>query len=143
MLRLHTDLACPENASCSLSELAVNSRGEMAVGMSYSAPDGYRGGIRILDSKGAEIRFIETGLYVPGRLAYDKNDALWTLGWQRDPVRNGREEETDYALVHKYSPDGTEMGRYLRRSLWPKKASPGINGRGSWTLDAAENRIGQ
>lgn len=83
-----TDVACPGGGTCSTSDAALNSRGEIAVGMGYSGPKGYRGAIRIYDRTGADIRLIETGLYLPGRLAYDKRDSLWTLGWQEGSDAN-------------------------------------------------------
>lgn len=136
------ELACPGTGTCSAGPVAADSRGNVAVGFGYWTQQGKAGGIRILSSKGQETRFIETGLYVPSCLAFDRNDELWALGWQRDAVTR-ESEEYDYTLVRRFSLDGKLKGQYLPRSLWPgRKSDPGAGGRGYWRMYAASDRIG-
>jgi hypothetical protein len=49
----------------------------------------------------------------------------------------------DYFLFHKYSPDGKELGAYIRRSLFAKPGlEPGMGHTGGWVVRAAKDRIG-
>ena len=114
----------------------------MALGIAYPSPTAYVSGIRFVDQGGKEIRFVETGQYVPGQLAFDKNDNLWSIGWERDKWNNGRESEEAYNLVRKYSAEGKLIGEYLPKTLWASKHNPHVEGRGYWKMYAADDRIG-
>ena len=59
-------------------------------------------GIQILNPQGKEVRFLDTSPYVPMMLAFDANDHLWTIGWERDAANNGREQKQDYFLARKF-----------------------------------------
>jgi hypothetical protein len=141
-LAYNFDLPCPSTGMCSAAAVAVDSKGNIAISFGYWTSTGAAAGIRVLNSQGKEARFIDTGLYVPTKLCLDKNDNLWSLGWQRDALTQDVEEKQDYALVRKFSATGVETGRYLPRSLWPgRKANPGGGGRGYWRMYAASDRI--
>jgi hypothetical protein len=136
--------ACPTSGPCSPGSNAVTSNGVVALGYGYTSDAGIRvGGIRILDPQGKSLRFIETDGYIPQSLAFDKDDNLWTLGWQRDAVLRDYESKQEYNLIRKYSQDGKLLGSYMpRHAMWPgKKSGPGSTGRGFWSMMAAKDRI--
>jgi hypothetical protein len=137
------DVPCPPRTSnCSAGGVAVSHKGVAAVGIAYATTSGYASGIRVLDTTGKEIRFIETGRYVPRQLAFDKKDDLWSIGWERDQLINDRESSDAYNVVRNYSSEGTLRGEFLPRSLWASKHGPALGGRGYWTMYAADDRIG-
>ena len=142
-LAYNFELPCPGTGMCSAAAVAADSKGNIAVSFGYWDSNRRASGIRVLNSQGKEARFIETSLYVPMNLCFDNNDNLWSLGWQRDSMTQDTEEQQDYMLVRKFSPEGKQIGRYLPRSLWPnRKAHPGAGGRGYWNMYAASDRIG-
>ncbi len=117
--------------------------GTVAVGFSYSIPQGYAGGIAFLDRSGKQIRKIDTARYLPSHLCFDKNHRLWTFGFQRDAVRNETEDREDYLLFRQYSSDGRPLGAFISRSLFPKPGlSPGGSSGGLWRIRAMDDRIG-
>jgi hypothetical protein len=125
-LAFNPELPCPGSGACSVAGAAVNSHGHIAVSLCYSRQSARACGIRILSSEGRETRFIETGQYVPLAVCFDQDDNLWSLGWQSD-AHTDDEERQDYSLVHKFSRDGKEIGRYLPRRLWSDRmAQPGM-----------------
>jgi YD repeat-containing protein len=137
------ELSCPGTGPCSASGVAVDAHGNTAIGFGYWTERGRAGGIRILNPQGQQTRFIETSLYVPTTLSFDRNGDLWTLGWQRDSLRVDYETKDEYSLVLKFSAEGKLVGQYLPRSLWPgNKSNPGAGGRGYWQMYAASERIG-
>ncbi|MGH9632552.1 MAG: hypothetical protein ACRD7E_29960, partial [Bryobacteraceae bacterium] len=134
------EIPCPGTSSCSIGVFAVDSAGNIAATIGYSTAAGLTAGIGLLDKSGRQIRFIETVEYVPRGMCFDAGDNLWILGWERDPVT--RDEKKDYMLVRKFSREGKEIGRYLPRSLWPRKSRPAGLGGGYWYMRAASDRIG-
>ena len=139
---LDTEVQCPGSGFCSTAGIAVGSRGTIAVTLAYIDAKGRGSGIRLLSPEGRELRFIDTFPYVPVSLAFDEEDDLWSLGWQRGEDRE-YEDRSDYPIVRKFSRDGKATGAYLRKSLWPNpKANPGYAGRGYWHMNAAAGRIG-
>jgi hypothetical protein len=137
------EVPCPSpQGNCSVTSVTVTRKGIVALGIAYPSPTAYASGIRFVDQAGKEIRFVETGRYVPGQLAFDKNDNLWSIGWERDKWINGRESEEAYNLVRKYSADGKLIGEYLPKTLWESKHNPYVEGRGYWKMYAADDRIG-
>jgi hypothetical protein len=141
-LVFQTVLTTPQTAH--VMSAAVDSDGTVAVGVAYSgAPNGYGGGIAMLDRSGKEIRFVETDRYMPAHLCFDAKHALWTFGWQRDIVRNVAEDSQDYFLFRKYSIDGKQLGAYALRSLFPRPGlQPGGPSGGLWRLRISDDRIG-
>ncbi len=124
---------------------AVDSNGSVAVSVAFSvAPRGYAGGITFLDPAGKEVRFAETGRYMPASICFDSKRALWAFGWQRDAIRNENEDSEEYLLFRKYSPDGKQVGAYAARSLFRKNPGgpPGGGQGGGWRLRASGDRIG-
>jgi hypothetical protein len=137
------EVPCPSpQGNCSVAGVTVTRKGIVALGIAYPAPSGYASGIRFVDQAGKEIRFVETGRYIPSQLAFDKNDNLWSIGWERDKWINGRETQEPYNLVRKYSADGKLIGEYLPRTLWASKHKPSIEARGYWRMYAADDRVG-
>jgi len=122
--------------------VAVNTKGIVALGIGYAAGNGYTSGIRWLDLAGKEIRFVETGRYVPIQLAFDKNGNLWSMGWERDQLINDSTSNSPWSMVHKYSAEGKLIGEFLPTTLWTEKHGPDTGGRGYWTMYAANERIG-
>jgi hypothetical protein len=141
-LAFNLQLPCPGTGSCSATTVAVDARGNMAVSFGYLGAQGKAAGIRFMDPRGSEVRFVETSPYLPTMLAFDGNNDLWSLGWQRDSANND-EEQQDYFLARRFSAAGKELGRYLPRSLWPsRKSSPGAGSGGYWRMSAAADRMG-
>jgi hypothetical protein len=141
-LHFQTELTTPPGAH--IMSAAVDGSGLIAVGVALSAaPYGYQGGIAFIDGSGKELRFVETGRYMPAHVCFDTNHALWTFGWQRDLVRNESEDTEDYFLFRKYSLDGNQLGAYVQRSLFPRPGlAPGAASGGFWRLRASGGRIG-
>lgn len=118
---------------------AVDGRGAFALGVA----DISAGGVAFLDRSGKQVRFIETGQYLPSHVCFDADNNLWTFGWQRDRAQNGREDPEDYPLFRKYSPDGKQIGAFISRSLFPRPGlSPGSPSGGFLRLRISGNRIG-
>jgi hypothetical protein len=72
-------------------------------------------GVLLLDHTGRDIRFIDTGCYIPCHIAVAPDHSIWTLGW---------EDKQDYMMVRQFV-DGKPAGGFLARSLFPKGLSPG------------------
>ncbi len=137
------DVPCPPQTShCGLEAVAVSREGVVALGIGFLTKNGYASGIRLIDAKGEEIRFISTGRYGSRQLAFDKHGAIWSIGWQRDEWANDRQSRDDYNIARKYSPQGKLEGEFLPKSLWTAKLGPSLGGRGYWTMYAADDRIG-
>jgi hypothetical protein len=142
------ELPCPpgsgaEAGRCSASRVAVDARGNFAVGFGLMANGIRRGGIQILDSKGKHVRFIDTDAYMPSALVFDRKGDLWTIGWERDPANRDTELKAEYNIARKYSiAAGKEIGQTLPRTMWAVRSSPGSTGGGYWKMAAASERIG-
>jgi len=128
---------------------AIDEDGTLAVALAYTSalnpvagrPPIYSGGIAFLDRTGRQTRFIDTGVYETSGLCFAPDHSLWTFGWQRDAEKKG-ELLTDYLMFRKYSPEGTQVGAYVSRSLFPAGLPPGSGFRGLWSLRIANDRIG-
>ena len=118
---------------------AIDRDGSVAVGLAYDRS----GGIAVLDRSGKQVRFTETGRYLPAHICFDSNHNLWTFGWQRDGVQSDAEDAEDYMLFRKYSPDGKQLGAFVSRSLFPRPGlSPGSPSGGLWRLRVSDDRVG-
>jgi YD repeat-containing protein len=135
-------LQIPGASTCSSGSAAVDTDGVVAVTAGYLGPNRYAGGIVLLDPAGNQTRFIDTQRYMPSQICFDRNHAIWTIGWQRDAELNDHADKNDYPIVHKYSRDGKQMGAYIPRNQWSRKGEPGTSGVGLWHIAAANDRIG-
>ena len=60
------------------SELQRSTRAAISLSSSDTRAQDRVNGIRILDPRGREVRFLDTSPYVPMMLAFDANDELWS-----------------------------------------------------------------
>ena len=108
----------PNTEPAGIYGTAVDTDGSLAVSVAYQRSDGaWAGAIVFLDPSGRQTHHVDTGRYLPTRLCITPGHYLGTLGWQRDANHNGRRDGSDYLLFRKYTIDGQETGRYLRRRL--------------------------
>jgi hypothetical protein len=100
------------------------------------------GGIGVLDQGGKQIRFVETGRFLPDAACFGPDHSIWVIGTQFTPVREGdaidHVQREDYNLVRHYSAEGKEIASFLPRSLFAPGLPPGAVG---W-IKAARDRIG-
>ena len=132
----------PKSDLCSAAGPAVDTDGTVAVSIAFQHSLGHGAGIVLLDRAGKLIRFIDTGRYVPSDLCFDQEHTIWSIGWQRDAVRNSYPDEKDYGIVRRFSLNGAAIGEFIQRSLWPEKGEPGSTGRGLWNMKAAKDQVG-
>jgi hypothetical protein len=138
--RFFTTVENPPGAS--VYSLAVDSDGSVAAGLMFDGPQGVVGGIAYFDRSGKQTRLVETGKYMPVHVCFDGNHSLWTFGWQRNPLVD-RQDRHDYMMFRKYSHDGSETGRFGKRSILPGEGlAPGGTSLGSWRIRAADDRVG-
>ncbi len=97
------------------------------------------GGIIILDQTGRQVKFIDTGRFMPKAVCTGNDDSIWITGAQFGP-RDGPSRGADYPLVRHYSRDGNQLGMYLMRSTFSAGLDPTSSGI-SW-MRAASDRIG-
>ncbi len=129
-------------AGASVTSLATDSDGSIAVGLAFPGPQGFSGGVAYFDPSGKQRQFIDTGKYRPAHVSFDRDHSLWTFGELRDSSGD-REEPSDYMMFRKYSVDGRETGRYGPRSFLPLRGlTPGGASIGAWRLRVADDRVG-
>jgi hypothetical protein len=65
---------------------AVDADGTMAAAIRTVSGSGIvrGGGIALFDRAGAQIRFIDTGGYLPAQAAFGPDHSIWTIGWLGD-----------------------------------------------------------
>ena len=97
-------------------------------------------GVLLLDGTGLQIRFIDTGCYIPGHVSIAPDHTIWTLGWQRD-AGGVYEDREDYMIVRHYNLEGKQLDAFLPRSAFPKGLTPGSPG-GPVSIAATAERIG-
>ncbi len=141
-LVFQTEIANPPGAH--IATMAVDTDGAVALGIGYPGGlYGHQGGIAFLDRSGKELRFIETGRYMPAHVCFDARHDLWTFGWQRDKLLPERADSEDYDMFRKYSPEGKQLASYVSRSLFPKPGlDPGGAYGGLWRLRVSNDRVG-
>jgi hypothetical protein len=96
---------------------------DIAVDTDCSFAVAARGGIALLNQRGIQTGFIETGEFLPLNLTITEDHSIWVFGL------NGKQ---DYDVLRKYSRDGTLQGSYLRRSTFPADRKP------RWAFEGAE-----
>lgn len=135
---------CPQGKPpCSVSVVAADGKGMIAVGIAHSSSGAEANVIRLMTAQGRETRLIKVAWFVPTRLCFDARGDLWAMGWERDADDREIESRVDYAMVRKFSAEGKELGRHLPRSLWAgKKNSPAPAIGGYWWMAAAKESIG-
>jgi hypothetical protein len=97
-------------------------------------------GVLILDRTGRQIRFIDTGCYIPTHIAFAPDHSIWTLGWQRD-VSGTEEDRQDYMIIRQFTIDGKQLSAALPRSSFPKGLGPGSAG-DELRIEVTRDRVG-
>jgi hypothetical protein len=141
-LLYRTSIKAPNGGSANVMSAAIDTDGRLAAAVSYPAVHGFRAGIAFLDSGGTQTAFAETGRYLPTQICFAEDHSIWSLGWQRDLIRQEMEDREDYPIFRKYSPEGKELGSYIARSAFPPGLAPGGSSRWLWRIRAAKDRIG-
>ncbi len=101
--------------------IAIDSDGTIAV--TWGTRWG-RSGIEIREASGTLMRTLDTGLFMPGSVAFDADHSLWVFGWQR-AAKGSQVHARDFGMLRHYSAAGKEMAAFLPRSLFPKGLEPG------------------
>lgn len=101
----------------SIDNAAVNSDGTIALALrTYINPGRARGGgIAVFDSTGRQIRYFETGEYLPAHVTFGPDGSIWAVGWLGE---NAGANTRDYLILRNYAPDGRELGAFLPRSTF-------------------------
>jgi hypothetical protein len=101
--------------------IAIDSDGTIAVAWATRRGPS---GIEIRDGSGTLLRTIDTGLFMPGSVAFDADHSLWSFGWQR-AAKGSQVHARDFGMLRHYSATGSRMAAFLPRSLFPKGLEPG------------------
>jgi hypothetical protein len=125
---------------------AADTDGTVLVPISYGGYGGNGhvkgGGIVVLDQGGKQIRFVDSGRFLPDAACFGPDHSIWVIGTQFAPLHDGeaidQAQPADYNLVRHYSPAGKQIGSFLPRSLFPPGLAPGGTG---W-IRASRDRIG-
>jgi len=122
---------------------AVDSDGTMAAavrGVSEAGRAG-GGGIALFDRTGTQIRFLDTGGYLPTQVAFGPDHSIWTIGWLPASLT------ADYPTLRNYAQEGRELGEFLSRASFPyaKDLEVGepliLPMLGGWELRVANERV--
>ena len=102
------------------------------------------GGIALFDRTGAQIRFLDTGGYLPTQVAFGPDHSIWTIGWLGG--ENTASLTADYSTLRNYAQDGRELGEFLPRASFPSvNYPPGepliMPMSGLWSLRVANERV--
>jgi hypothetical protein len=101
--------------------IAIDSDGTIAVAWgTRRGPSG----IEVRDGSGTLLRTIDTGLFMPGSVAFDADHSLWSFGWQR-AAKGSQVPARDFGMLRRYSAAGNQMAAFLPRSVFPKGLEPG------------------
>jgi len=101
--------------------IAIDSDGTIAIAWATRwGPSG----IEIRDGSGTLLRTLDTGLFMPGSVAFGADHSLWSFGWQR-AAKGSQVHARDFGMLRRYSAAGKEMAAFLPRSLFPKGLEPG------------------
>lgn len=125
---------------------AIDEDGTLAAAVrAVSVPGRVRGGgIALFDRAGRQIRFFDTGEYLPTQVAFGPDHSIWTIGWLGGETTASL--RADYPILRKYARDGRQLGAFLPRALFPH---PEYLGReplimpmlGLWELRVANERV--
>jgi hypothetical protein len=122
-------LQVPGGTEPVVRDVDFDADGNAAVGTSaVGGPSSFLSGILLLDHAGGDTGFINTGRYVPARVAIAPDRSIWTLGWQWDGPQGTQPDREDYMIVRHFSADGKELKAYLPRSSFPPGLEPGADG---------------
>jgi hypothetical protein len=139
-LALTISIEVPGGSHTSVTDVDFDSNGNIAVTASALGTTGYLNGILMLDPRGRQTRFINTGRFVPCHVTIAQDHSVWTLGWQRDSDNPIMTDQRDYMVVRQYSIDGEEMKAVLPRSSFPAGLEPGTGG--SPQIAVTADRVG-
>ncbi len=85
--------------------IAIDSDGTIAVAWGTRwGPSG----IEIRDGSGTLLRTLDTGLFMPGSVAFGTDHSLWVFGWQR-AAKGSQVHARDFGMLRHYSTAGKEM----------------------------------
>jgi hypothetical protein len=124
---------------------AVDSDGTMAAAVRGVSAAGRAdgGGIALFDRTGTQIRFLDTGGYLPTQVAFGPDHSIWTIGY----LAGKANLTADYSTLRNYAQDGKELGRFLPRASFPygKDLELGepliLPMMGGWELRVANERV--
>jgi len=129
-LAYHINVTAPDGSPGDLAETAAaDTDGTVLLPISYGGIGHFKGGIVELNQYGKQVRFIDTGRFLPKAACFAPDHSIWVMGWRGD----GK-------LVQKYSSDGKLIGSFLPRSLFPPGLPPAGSGIG-W-MRPSHDRIG-
>lgn len=121
-----------------IKSIAVDADGTIAVAWA----DGTRGAIDLRDSYGNVRGTIDTRRFVAAHIAFGADHSLWALGWQRDAAKPNQSDAGDYAIVRRFSLDGTALGTFLPRSLFAPGLPPGMDEWQHQRITVTVDRVG-
>jgi hypothetical protein len=132
----------PDAKIVNIDNAAADTDGTMAGVVDYSRDGTSRtegGGIVLFDRSGKQIRFFDTGPYLPTQVCFAPDHSIWTLGWRG---RGASRETDDYFILRNYSQEGQEIGAFLPRSSFESGPDPVGPMVGLWQLRIINDRIG-
>src|SRR5271166_5998554 len=104
-LAYHINVTAPDGSPGDLAETAAaDTDGTVLLPISYGGIGHFKGGIVELNQYGKQVRFIDTGRFLPKAACFAPDHSIWVMGWSGD----GK-------LVQKYSSDGKLIGSFLPR----------------------------
>jgi len=125
---------------------AVDEDGTLAAAVrAGSAPGRARGGgIALFDRAGRQVRFFDTGEYLPTQVSFGPDHSIWTIGWLGGETMASL--TADYPILRKYAQDGQQLGAFLPRALFPHQEYVGrepliMPMLGLWELRVANERV--
>jgi hypothetical protein len=93
----------------------------------------------LFDRTGAQMRYVDTGLYLPTQVCFAPDHSIWTIGWQGHEALGKNE---DYFVLRNYSQDGGQLGAFLPRSSFEDEPDPVGPMIGAWQLRTSNSRVG-
>ncbi len=129
-LAYHINVTAPDGSPGDLAETAAaDTDGTVLLPISYGGVGHFKGGIIELNQYGKQVRFVDTGRFLPEAACFAPDHSIWVMG-----------KRGDGKLVREYSSDGNLIGSFLPRSLFPPGLAPAGTGIG-W-IRASHDRIG-
>lgn len=134
----------PNAKIVNIQNAAADVDGTMAGAVEYFRDGTSRsigGGIAVFDRSGKQLRFFDTGTYLPTQVCFAPDHSIWTLGW-RGPKASGWDHDNDYFILRNYSQEGQTFGAFLPRSSFESDQDPIGPITGGWQLRIMNDRIG-
>jgi hypothetical protein len=135
----------PGSVSAIIENGAVDEDGTAAAAVrSVAARGPARGGIALFDRAGTQLRFFDTGEYLPTQVAFGPDHSIWTIGrLGGQPVDN---LTADHTVLRNYARDGRLLGAFLPRASFHYPESIGhvplvAPMLGLWELRVANQRV--